>query len=111
MLLSHDNFNREAAAILFDFYLLPLKSILVQIMLEMGARYAEEVRAKGKGHKLGSPWVHQAIAFLEEVAKVAGAARKVEVGRPSCPSTCSSRVPCGCAVLFTAMLPHRHAAK
>lgn len=56
---------REMSNTVFEFWILPYLSSPVKKGLEAGSEYHVQVRAAGKGHGLGPPHCHIAVAFVE----------------------------------------------
>jgi hypothetical protein len=63
--------NRDYASILFDVYLAPADSPLIQACRVQGRRYAAAVAQPG--HGLGSPWLYVFGALLDSLATLPGA--------------------------------------
>ena len=59
---------RQFQAVTFVTFLAGLNLHCVKYALSAGATYDAEVKKAGKGHKLGSPQGHVAMAFLEGLA-------------------------------------------
>ena len=74
--LKHDQEIRELAGALRDFGLAPRTLHAVKVGMEAGAGCMEEVRKRGRGHRLGAPYTHVAAAFVEALAVEAEGAPK-----------------------------------
>ena len=65
--LKHDQFMRELAGALTDFWLAPKSLKAVTAGLEAGADHVEEVKKRGRGHGRGAPYTHVAAAFVDSL--------------------------------------------
>jgi len=59
---------RAANASLYSTWLCPTSSVICRAAADAGVAYDREVKAKGVGHKLGSPHVHVWLAVVDALA-------------------------------------------
>jgi hypothetical protein len=71
-----DSGDEQEATAEYDFFLVPTKSAVAQVMLSEGISIQEKVRDKGKGHSLGHPHVHVAFAMMESLMETAPSPHK-----------------------------------
>ena len=62
--------SREYQNALYDFWLVPSEAPLITAGTDAGQQYNTEVKKRGKGHGLGPPHCHIAIATVEAAIKV-----------------------------------------
>ena len=65
--LSLDYQVRELGGVMFDTFLIGKNASIATAMVEAGQTYNTEVSRLKKGHGLGAPFPHVALAMVEEV--------------------------------------------